>query len=149
MSASNQKVVEVEDDKTQTNQGTESDHEGGKEDKDGDQSDAGSVADVSSPRSREGWRDCASSRFGIAGHFMAAHQALVDQTWTQAKFLEVALPEEQSATTPSILLKARRHAKATGERAVEDLRCPFRSSLSLSQVRQCVRGSYQSFPVLP
>lgn len=47
----------------------------------------------------------------VAGHFLAGHQALVDRSWSQARFLEVALPEEQSATSASILLEARKHAK--------------------------------------
>ena len=36
----------------------------------------------------------------------------MDESWTQAKFLEVAIPEEQSATSAAILLEARKHAKA-------------------------------------
>ena len=49
----------------------------------------------------------------LAAHFLAAHQALVDQSWAQAKYLEVAIPEEQSATSAAILLEARKHAKAS------------------------------------
>ena len=48
-----------------------------------------------------------------AGHFLAAHQALMDQGWSQARYLEVADQEEQSATSAAILLEARKHAKAS------------------------------------
>ena len=49
----------------------------------------------------------------LAGHFLAAHQALMDQSWVQAKYLEVIEPEEQNATSAAILLEARKHAKTT------------------------------------
>lgn len=60
----------------------------------------------------------------LSGHFLAAHQALVDQSWSQAKYLEVAMPEEQSATTPAILLEARKHAKATFKAEAPDAWVP-------------------------
>ena len=49
----------------------------------------------------------------LAGHLMAMHQSLVDQGWGQAKYLEVIEGEEMGATTASILLETRRHAKAS------------------------------------
>ena len=49
----------------------------------------------------------------LAGHFLAAHQALMDQSWVQAKYLEVIEPEEQNATSAAILLEARKHAKTS------------------------------------
>ena len=49
----------------------------------------------------------------LAGHFLAAHQALMDQSWVQARYLEVIEPEEQNATSAAILLEARKHAKTS------------------------------------
>eukprot|EP00913_Durusdinium_trenchii_P030961 g28999.t1 len=49
----------------------------------------------------------------LAGHFLAAHQALIDQSWSQARYLEVADQDEQNATPAAILLEARKHAKAS------------------------------------
>ena len=49
----------------------------------------------------------------LAGHFLATHQSLMDQGWSQAKFLEVIEGEEMSATSASILLETRKHAKAS------------------------------------
>ena len=49
----------------------------------------------------------------LAGHFLAAHQALMDASWSQAKYLEVHEGEEQHATSAAILLEARKHAKTS------------------------------------
>ena len=49
----------------------------------------------------------------LSGHFLAAHQALLDQSWSQAKYLEVAQGEEANATSAAVLLEARKHAKAS------------------------------------
>ena len=62
----------------------------------------------------------------LAGHFLAGHQALVDQSWSQAKYLEVAIPEDQTATSAAILLEARRHAKASLKVETPDAWLPHR-----------------------
>ena len=49
----------------------------------------------------------------LAAHFIAAHQALVDNSWSQAKYLEVATQDDPAATSAAILLEARKHAKAS------------------------------------
>ena len=49
----------------------------------------------------------------LAGHFLACHQSLHDGSWSQARFLEVVDEADQAATSASILLETRRHAKAT------------------------------------
>ena len=49
----------------------------------------------------------------LAGHFLACHQSLHDGSWSQARFLEVVDDADQAATSASILLETRRHAKAT------------------------------------
>lgn len=49
----------------------------------------------------------------LAGHFLAGHQALMDASWSQARYLEVADQGDQSATSAAILLETRKRAKAS------------------------------------
>lgn len=63
----------------------------------------------------------------LAGHFLATHQSLMDQGWSQAKFLEVIEGEEMSATSASILLETRKHAKASLKAEMPDAWNPMRS----------------------
>ena len=62
----------------------------------------------------------------LAGHFLAAHQALIDQSWSQARYLEVADQDEQNATPAAILLEARKHAKASFKVETPDAWLPYK-----------------------
>ena len=63
----------------------------------------------------------------LAGHFVAIHQSLIDQGWSQAKYLEVIEGEELGATPASILLETRRHAKTSMRAETPDAWLPGRN----------------------
>ena len=63
----------------------------------------------------------------LAGHFIAIHQSLIDQGWSQAKYLEVIEGEEMGATPASILLETRRHAKTSMRAETPDAWLPGRN----------------------
>ena len=48
---------------------------------------------------------------GLAARFFALHQSIIDGNWSAAKYLEIFVLEEASATTTAMLLQTRRHAK--------------------------------------
>lgn len=47
----------------------------------------------------------------LAARFMAIHQSVVDQGWGAARHLELLPYEEGAATTPAVILQARKHAQ--------------------------------------
>ena len=72
----------------------------------------------------------------LAAHFIAGHQALVDNSWSQAKYLEVANQDEQSATSAAILLEARKHAKTSLKVETPDAWLPHTVGKGLARRRK-------------
>lgn len=51
----------------------------------------------------------------LAARFMAIHQSVVDQGWSAARHMELLPYEETAATTPSVVLQARKHAQLSNK----------------------------------